>query len=276
MTVNSAGKASPLPVDHRWHVFWRMRFVHFLEECVIRFGPYPAGLSKEFINDLRMPNPSSKRVIAGLTAVDRSVLEDGKYLVKYGKREHLEGMLHDGIVRISPASAFRDSSLNDAIRDTELEFSYLLHKPTAEEVRPYLNGADVNPGLLEGSAIITQTAKEDFYIFCLSATYDARLFDDFDVDACLLISDPVAFRDRLLSTVHKALDARGHTFSGVTYVDPLTERGEGVHLALRKNARFAYQDEVRAVWLAKNKGPLRIQFVTLGCLSDVASLIDLK
>ena len=166
--------------------------------------------------------------------------------------------------------------MNDAIRDTELEFSYHLHNPTADDVRPYLDGADANPRLLDGSAIVTQTSKEDFYLFCLSATYDPRLFDDFDAEACLVITNPVAFRDMLLWTVHHALDAHGHAFSAVTYVDPLTETGKGVHLALRKNARFGYQDEVRAVWLAKHRtSPLPVRFVTLGSLSDIARLIHL-
>ena len=275
-TINPTGKISALPLDHRWHSFWRMRFVHFLEECVIRFGPYPDGLGKEFIDELRIPNPNSKRVIAALKALDHSTLVDGKYLVKYGKHEHLERMLHDGTVRISPASAYNDLTLNDAIRDTELEFSYRLHNPAADDVRPYLNGDDVDPRLLEGSAIITQTAKEDFYLFCVSATYDPRLFDDFDAEACLLITDPVAFCERLIWTVHHGIDARGHAFSAVTYVDPFTETGKGVHLALRKNARFAYQDELRAVWLTRNStSPLSPQSVALGCLSDIASLIDL-
>lgn len=276
MTINPAGKASPLLVGHRLHAYWRMRFVHFLEECVNRFGPYPNGLGNEFTDELRIPKPTSRKVIAARAATDRSLLEDGKYLVKYGRREHLEEMLHKGTVRISPASAFDNPSFNDAIRDKELEFSYHLYQPTSEDVRPYLDGLEVNPDLLAGSAIITRTSKEDFYVFCLSATYDARLFDDFDADACLVITDPVAFRDKLLWTAHDVLKARGHAFSAVTYVDPLTETGKGVHLALRKNARFAYEDEVRAVWLVKDKTSLlSVESVPLGCLSGIARLIDL-
>lgn len=276
MTINPAGKASPLPVDHRLHIYWRMRFVHFLEECANRFGPYPRGLGKEFMAELRIPNPRSKKAITALAAIARSLFEDGKYLVKYGRREHLERMLHDGMLRIAPASTFSESSLNDAIRDAELEFPHHLYKPTAEDVRPYLDGAEVDPHHLDGSAIITQTSKEDFYLFCLSATYDPRLFDDFDAEACLMITDPAAFRDKLLWTVHHALGARGHALSAVTYVDPLTETGKGVHLTLRKNARFAYQDEVRAVWLVNHRtSPLPVQFVTIGCLNNIARLIDL-
>jgi hypothetical protein len=34
MTINARGRASPLPINHRLHGYWRSRFVHFLEECV--------------------------------------------------------------------------------------------------------------------------------------------------------------------------------------------------------------------------------------------------
>jgi hypothetical protein len=277
MTINPDGKASPLPIDHRSHAYWRMRFVHFLEESAIRFGPYPAGLEKDFMDGLRVPNPRSARVISARFALDQETLTDGKFLVKYGKHAHLERMLYEGTVRIAPASTFDDQSFNDAIRDTELEFSYRLHNPTADAVRPYLKDNEIHPNGFEGSAIITQTSGEDFYLFCLSAAYDTRVFDDFDYDACLLITDPVAFRDRLLWSVHRAIDARGHAFSAVNYVDPLTETGKGINLALKKNARFAYQDEVRAVWLARNTATsLTVQFVSLGCLTDIARLIDLR
>ena len=277
MTINDAGKASPLPTTHQWHVYWRMRFVHFLEECVLRFGSYPNGLGPQFIIGLKFPNPKSKKVRAAMSAVGREGLEDGKYLVKYGKREHLKQTLHNGIVRISPASSFADPSLNDAVRDTELEFSFLLYKPTHENLRPYLDQPPAEPFILDGSAIITQTAKEDFHLFCLSASYDPRLFDDFDADACLLITKPIEFRDRLLWAIHRAVNARGHSFSTVTYVDPLTETGKDTHLALRKNARYTYQDEVRAVWLPKDRSaPLAVQFVKVGNLEDVARLVVLE
>lgn len=277
MTINAMGKASPLPANHRLHGYWRSRVVHFLEECVCRFGPYPNGLGDEFTDGLKFPKPRSTRIVAARETISQIRYEDGKHLFKFGRREHLEAMLREGTVRISPASAFDKGIFNDAIRDTELEFVYHLYKPVIEDVRPYMAGLDVTPEMLDSTAIITQTAREDFYIFCLGATYDVRLFDDFEADACLVVTDPVAFRDKLLWTVQHALKVRGHNFGPVTYVDPMTETGEGVHFSMRKNAYFAYQDEVRAVWLAHDKtAPLSVQFVRLGNLDGMARLIELK
>lgn len=277
MTINAEGKSSPLSVNHRLHAYWRRRFNHFLEECEHRFGPYPSGLGTEFIEQLKFPRPTSPRVLAAREKIGQIQYEEGKYLVKFGQRKYLEEMLHEGIVRISPASAFSDASFNDAIRDTELDFSFHLYKPTMEDVQPYMAGLEVNQEMLDGSAIVSETAKEDFYIYCLGATYDVCLFDDFEADACLVITDLKAFIDKLLWTVHHAVDARGHTFSPVTYVDPMTETGKGVHLALRKNAYYSYQDEVRGVWLSNDKSkPLSVQFVSLGSLEEIAHLIELK
>lgn len=274
MTINNVGKASPLSPEHQWHGFWRLRFVHLLEEFVQRFGPFPNGFDTEKGGRIDFPDPRSKRIQAAMTAIDRNGLEDGEFLVKYGKLEHLKEMLHSGIVRISPASAFADLAFNNAIRDNEREMSHWMYNPTLADLHPYLKTTEPKLIFAEGSAIRTRTS-EDYYLLCLSASYDAPLFDDFDADACLIIRDPIAFRDRLMWEVHRVLRTRGHTFGPVTYVDPITQIEKTVPIALQKNARHSYQDEVRGAWLpqqgAKN---LQVEYVKLGSLEGTAQLVS--
>lgn len=97
MTINARGQASPLPINHRLHGYWRSRFVHFLEECVCRFGPFPNGLGDEFVDGLKFPKPRSKRIVAARGTISQNQYEDGKHLFKFGRREHLEAMLRAGI-----------------------------------------------------------------------------------------------------------------------------------------------------------------------------------
>jgi hypothetical protein len=108
----------------------------------------------------------------------------------------------------------------------------------------------------------------------MSATYDAAMYDDFDYDACLVIHDPIAFRDRLLWVVHNALGAQGHAFAPAHYVDPLTQIEDDVLLPLQKHARYSYQDEVRAAWVPRQRHvPLSVEFVEIGNLEAIAELI---
>ncbi len=273
MTINVNGKLSPLAVDHRLRVFWHGRFVDLLEEYVLRFGPYPRGFEALSLAEIGFPDPRSARTRAAMSAVAARRFEDGKYLVKYGKRVHLQNMLLTGTVRITPASVLADKSFNDAIRDTELTTSRWLHKPQLGHIYPDLEVPEARALVINGSVIIDRTS-EDCWIFCLSASYDACLFDDFDADACVIIHDPIAFRDRLLWEAHRTLNARGHVFGAVTYVDPITQSATDIPIAMQKDARYSYQDEVRGAWLGqRGTTDLRVTYLKLGNLEDIAELI---
>lgn len=186
MTINALGKACPLPADHRLHGFWRLRFVHVLEEFSLRFGHSPGGMDSDLALGVYFPNPHSKRLLAGRAAVAGRVFEDGRYLFKFGKRHHLESMLHGGELRIAPASSYSDASFNNAVRDNELDREFWIHDPTNEDLRPYSHGRTARiPS--KGSAIWVRSS-EDYWLYCLSATYDPAMYDDFDCNACLVIS----------------------------------------------------------------------------------------
>ena len=171
------------------------------------------------------------------------------------------------------ASSFADPKHNQAIQDNELESIHCLFDPTDEELLPYskLPGFET---VEQGGTVSITRFTEDHYIYCMSWIFDPWIFDDFDYDACLVIDDPVAFRDRLMMTTHHALGSRGHAFSPVTYVDPLTQVNRSVPIALQKNARYRYQCEVRGVWLSKaGSEPIQAAFVDIGRLDDIARIV---
>lgn len=120
-------------------------------------------------------------------------------------------------------------------------------------------------------------SSENAWLYCVSATYDAAIYDDFpDYDSCLIIHDPVEFVERLRWAVHREVNARGHAFSPATYVDPLTQVERGVPILFQKDARYAYQDECRAVWLPqRGVSAITRTFAKLGNLETMAELVSI-
>jgi hypothetical protein len=274
MTIDRNGKFAPVSLDSGLHWYFRRRFSEFLAECQARYGPYPNGL-EELVQDLRIPRPDSPIVTQAVLDTQQRGLVSGTYIVKYGRDEHLRTALAKGQLRIAPASSYQDKAHNSAIQDDELSFTFSLHDPSPDDLRPYARFTKVpvtEP--FRGSVEITETTPEDYYVFCLSSAYEPRLFADFEANACLLIREPERFRDRLMQTVMKVLGGRGWSFSPVTYVDPMTETGAGTPIHFRKNFRYSYQKEWRAAWLPiRNEGPLLVHFVDIGPLDDIAELI---
>lgn len=280
LTVNHEGKTAPYPIDHPRHWYWRVRIVHFLEELALRTATQTAYMSDDFVNGLKLPRPNTERTMAALTAVDRHQLVDGQYLVKYGKSAHVADMRDHGLLKITPASEYSRPEYNDAIRDSELQFTYHLYNPTASLLAlhgglPVTGSGD---SIHLGTALLERTINEDYFLFCLSASYDPRLFDDFEADACLIIDKPKEFRDRLLAAAAEQLNSHGHAFGMVEYVDPFSEPSSKHRNAFQKHHRYSYQDEVRAVWLVTPpmETSLNSQLLRLGSLEDIAHVVDLK
>ena len=149
-----------------------------------------------------------------------------------------------------------------------------MHAPSPNELEPLAH----LPGFIEGAdgpVVVTRFAK-DYWMFCLSATYDAAMYDDFDCDACLMIHDAQRFREQLLASVGQQLDTLQHALTHVVYVDPLTQFEDEVRIAFQKHARHAYQNEVRAIWIPKGgRESLAPRLLEIGSLESIAEVIVL-
>ncbi len=206
-----------------------------------------------------------------------------KILVKYGSAEFLRPALKQGIVRISPASYYNDPSLNAARRDAELD------RVLIDAASDLTSTIRLRPEeLREEPALYTRLIQSttDYYIFCLAGGWQPRLFNDFNADACLVITDPTRFARALGEAVRNRLPDWHFTCEFVRYIDPIQElrfmnRGVEVRFApfLCKDFRFSYQKEIRAAWLPPNpEGPrmeLEHLFITLGNLEDYCEMIEI-
>jgi hypothetical protein len=106
-----------------------------------------------------------------------SLPPEGEYLIKLGKRRHMLDLYEDGRLKISPASAYADPSLNPAIQDDELAVSSF-----GQQSEVLIEAFDRNTGQRKaatrpiGNLKYTSRSKTDFYVYCMASNLDFRLF----------------------------------------------------------------------------------------------------
>jgi len=208
-------------------------------------------------------------------------------LFKFGKATHLRPMLECGRLLISPASSYKDPSLNIAQRDAD-ELRIVL--------RPSTTGKPIVIKDQEGNTVFDTSAPrhfqiafeiggdQNYYVWCCSTTYEPRLFVDFKADACLIIHDHNEFARRL----NTALYANSPTLPGmrgndVRYYDPLSP-GEALEnmckeplpIMFFKDFRYTYQAEYRFVWPVKDVTELAPVNIEVGPLHDICDLVELN
>lgn len=249
--------------------FWLSRLQEVQAEMALRHGPYPAGWKRGMIEIGRMPSSlRSSGPKAAFRLSPREPLPE-RFLVKYGERRYMEAALQNGDLRISPASNYDDASLNQAMQDDELSAEVFYD--------PSIPFNEVPPGTMllpVGRVPYRQELKTDFYVYCLADELSTRLMLDFERDACLIIRDPEEFLRRISVAVNARLDGWQFQAGNVEYFDPLNVTPAELRLPWSKHFRYAYQKEVRLVWLppyaVNNLEPLD---VSIGALTDIAEVI---
>lgn len=181
-------------------------------------------------------------------------LERPRMIFKYGKAKWNRQIIEDGIIRISPASTYDDSSLNAAIEDDELNIQFY-----------------------DKTGKMKNLSVDNYYVYCVSGIYDYRLFPDFGADSCLAIKDVDEFTKRLWDAT------KGHiqdkvlymTTAPVVYMDPFNigepETDEEVYFG--KNFRYAYQREFRFVWPPRDAKSIKPIDLEIGDITDIAELV---
>jgi hypothetical protein len=272
-TLRRDGKlAFPAPGEDS--EFWKSLFIDVLEEHVLRFGPYPKGFEDGFAQNLDLP-----KFVGPMGARANKALASASHLgtlslVKYGQADHLRAMLEIGKIRIAPASCYSDPSLNLAVRDDELQLDFFL--PPSEfklEAFDHKTGRSKGPLQLVDNRFAV-TSKSDYYVYCLSAALEARLFVDFCSEACLVIKDPKRFSGRLVSAVKGELPDWEVGIEEVNYVDPVSTNPINIQLFKTKHFRYAYQKEFRLICVPpKPIEQLHLRFIELGSLHDCCELL---
>lgn len=246
--LNEEAKISPPKLSsdtEKWMILW----THVLEEFVIRFGPYPAGFKTVGMKNGRIPDPRSPNAPKAANAVKSTSFPQGDYFFKYGKSKYLKQALNENRIRISPASSYRDPSLNPAIRDEELELS-IYPLPSELKIKAYdgktgAHKSDIHPE----NFVYRARSKTNYYVYCLSLSFSPRLFLDFEADACLVIRKPSEFQEMILSIFESKIQDWSGGGERVVYIDPLNCPMADIDVFSSKHFRYAYQREYRFIWL---------------------------
>lgn len=198
-------------------------------------------------------------------------------IVKFGQREHIETMLNNGEVRVTPSTFYSQASLSKAMHDLECERQF--HHPAFDAVQAGRTRAKTKngfEGLIEDGFIKETVSCPDYVLWCACRDIDRRMPDDFGADAALIIRKPFIFASRFEVGLKKIWPHVKIKVGPVQYYDPCSfiHRNERpVHL---KHFSFAYQREWRLCAFPNTSQMPEAAFnIELGPLSDIAEIVTL-
>jgi hypothetical protein len=250
------------------------KFTHLLEELNSR-----GGLRTDLIAEARAPvlkyfdggAPIGVKLFGSFDRPRRP------FLVKYSRREFLEPMLRDGVLRICPATYYEDVHLLPSIKDTETHRYFYI--PTfRERLRGESNllyqGHDIKFG---NDDVSLPVVVPDYFLFSLSDSIYYRLPTDFSADPALIILDPNRFYRRLSGAFASRWPGWLRTMGPVTYFDPYIDYDRCRDPEMVKHFAYSYQREVRVVFRSQRRptAPLEPEFLNIGSMVDYAELLTL-
>lgn len=268
--LTEKGQISPLNPKIDGDFFFS-RFTHLLEEQNYR----PSVLQSADLKNTFAIKPTFPDPPPGFKILGGRNLSKGPHLIKLGKVEFLRPMFSEGVMRISPASSYIDPSLNNAIRDDELNQHAFLKvgDPGLHIVRTDSQGRQHVTSQYDGNVKINVAAPNDFYVLCLANEYNYRLVDDFDANALIVIHDAEKFKRRVAKQVKAQLGGWNLVSGDINYYDPFFVDPRKLGTGMAKHFRFSYQREFRMVWsgpLSPQTGLLPLS-IRIGPMRDFAS-----
>lgn len=193
-------------------------------------------------------------------------------IFRYGKRKYMQQMVEQGKVRFSPAESYEGEENNAARKDDELQkHSFMAGRYTTIT---HESGRQIK---LIGD-IRRTVGGPGYHLVCFSCVWDVQLFDDFQADTCVAVTDPGEFARRLEAAGRAIFPGWYFLDCPVQYFDPYERmKNEFFNSAMSKDFRFAYQNEFRILWSQMSAGPINgFQFVDIGPAHDIMTLYDVS
>lgn len=272
-TRTGRGKLGLLPVDQPVGETWMSLFTEVLEECNLRGYPYPGPISiaaqRSSLDHAFDPIPDMDRVLK------ENELDTKPYLLKFGEAKWLGPSFEFGKFRIASASYYDSDAHNHARRDTELQRFIRLNPRNPLQALLTTTAPGQAPQSADGWARVE--CPTDYFLFSLSASYSSRLFGDFVSTACLVITEPHRFLNRVKEAIVARLPGWHVETTYVTYYDPVRVDPAAIIVPKFKPFKHAYQTELRVVCLPPNRikrlSPFEIE---IGALRDCGVLVDIS
>ncbi len=191
-------------------------------------------------------------------------------IFRYGSRQYMQKMVKEGIMRFSPAHAYRSIGNDEARCDDELQkHSYL---PSRYTTVTHESGQRIK---VIGDIRKTVQGSE-YYLICFSCVWDSELFREFNADICVAITDPSELAKRLKSASRDTFPQWYFHDGPVQYFDPYERAGnEHLSTAISKDFRFAYQNEYRILWTQLGASPVDgFKTVNIGPAQDIMTMYE--
>ena len=191
-------------------------------------------------------------------------------IFRYGQREYMRQMVEQGMVRFPPAELYEGEENNAARRDDELQkHSYM---PGRYTTITHESGRRVN---VIGD-IRRTIGGPQHHLVCFSCVRNLELFEDFQADTCVAVTDPAEFAKRLEVAGESVFPGWYFLHCPVQYFDPYERtKNEFFNSAMSKDFRFSYQNEYRILWSRMRAAPVDgFQFVDIGPARDIMTMYD--
>lgn len=199
---------------------------------------------------------------------------DIQFLIKFGKKEHLDQLLNLGHIYIKPTSYFKQNINHGRFDKTEGRLKLLNVKNSYLEVRPKGESEWKKLDMKSGKIEYWHNVSE-FFIYSLFhiSEQETREIEYYKLPAeirelgefYLFIKDPKAFMNRMVKTLDRINLECAHGL--IEYYD---ENKNYDRLTLfHKPEAYKYQKEFRIVVNSKSQDPLEFD---IGSLRDIAEI----
>lgn len=268
--LGNNGKIGLLPVTEP---SFMQKFTHMLEEYEFR-GGIPDNVvinaGKPISRYFQDGAPIAVKMFGGYKKPATP------FLAKYGRKQFLEPMLNNGIIRVCNAGFYSLPTHNDAIRDDEVTRIFII--PTFRE---RLEGKDHifyqgHKMDFDNNDMELPVVMPDYFFLSFCSDIYYRMPTDFDADAALIIRDPIRFSQLVISTFLAKNPDWEPNYGPVTYYDPYRDYGKLKIPEMSKHFGYSYQREVRIAFISKKRltTTLQPEFINIGSMKDYAELVS--
>jgi hypothetical protein len=132
-----------LPEFGRQGIQWMVLFTHACEEMALRHGPHPNGFTRNIFHREPFPDFAGELARKAAAVLQKRGISGGRFLIKYGRSNHISALYEHGRFRVQPASYYGKPDHNGAVRDDELALQVSLALKREQIMRVVRNPEEV-------------------------------------------------------------------------------------------------------------------------------------
>lgn len=269
--LTKEGKIAPYPDEMDGDNAMFRAFTQILEACNSRGGLQPDMIEKgrkEILKYFADGEPKGVRMFGDLPT------KQSNTIVRYSSKKYLETMLDQGVIRLSPASAYSKGSLLKSMKDLETEKTFRIpavNEALAGKTHIEMQGHKIP---IEGGAVTMPIRVADYYLFSTCLELDRRMPTDFNADAALVIEDTKRFTRAVKKAIKRQI-GQCYVFSGpVSYFDPFRWNKKKPIPEMMKHFAYKYQKEHRiAARPVNGLNSSEPVYIEIGSMKNYARLV---